>query len=147
MARERRQQVPAPGMNVRILEARKGAEFSKTELARVLGVSPTSCISWELPPDNRNATRPSVDNLVKLAVVLNVRFEWLATGRGPRHFDAASQNNRPDYGPGGAFMSEDQRALLAAYASLPANKRRALLELVGSLSEPEADNATVRKPD
>lgn len=126
-------------MYERISLARKQGGFSKSELARVLGVTPTSCNSWELPPNHRNSSRPSVANLAKLASVLNVRFEWLATGRGDVHarplewpsvrgredgVEAVDPVTRVD------GLSPDERRLLDIYLRLSASQRKLLLTFV-----------------
>jgi len=61
----------------RILFSRKQKKFTQDELAKLIGVSKSACGQWE-----RGLTTPSVENLSRLAIVLEVQFEWLATGRG-----------------------------------------------------------------
>lgn len=129
-------------MNDRISLARKEAGFNKSELARSLNVTPTSCSSWELPTGNRNNSRPSVGNLGRLALILNVRFEWLATGRGPMSLTptAASQQKVP--------LSESDRAesLLSLYRMLPAGQRTSMLDFIrlvsGNMLDKPAPRAT-----
>ena len=65
-------------LNMRIRDARKVAGLSRAELARRVGVKPSAAVQWEL----ENGTAPSVRNLIKVATVLNISFEWLSTGRG-----------------------------------------------------------------
>lgn len=121
-------------MHTRIRYARERIGLSRADVAKAVAVSPTSCISWELPPDNRNATRPNVDNLTTLAVALQVRFEWLATGHGAPDLDTTA--DPPDYGPRRERMPDDQRELLSAFAALPVRKRRSLLQLLDGLPKP-----------
>jgi transcriptional regulator with XRE-family HTH domain len=127
-------------MYERIALARKRAGFSKSELARALGVTPTACNSWELPSAHKNSSRPSVANLAKLAAVLNVRFEWLATGRGevqsppmersrlPAGAQGRSANRQPPDKPRG--LDAEQRRLLDVYRNLPPGERKVLLGFV-----------------
>ncbi|MFK5894422.1 MAG: helix-turn-helix transcriptional regulator, partial [Pseudomonadota bacterium] len=70
-------------MNIaqRIRIARKLKGWSQAQLAEKLNLSRGSCSQWE-----RNVTSPSVDHLSKLALLLDVHFEWLATGRGLREY-------------------------------------------------------------
>jgi transcriptional regulator with XRE-family HTH domain len=117
----------------RIKSARERIGLSKSELGRLVGVTPTSCISWELPSGDRNSARPSVENLAKLAIVLNVRFDWLATGRGSMTYSPGVQEETPPYAACEDFLPSDQRALLKAYLRLPARKRKALIELLEGL--------------
>ncbi|MCU7837464.1 MAG: helix-turn-helix domain-containing protein [gamma proteobacterium symbiont of Taylorina sp.] len=70
----------------RIMIARKLRGFSQTQMAEKLQVSRGSCSQWE-----RGKTSPSVENLSKLALLLNVHFEWLATGRGERDYIESNQ--------------------------------------------------------
>jgi DNA-binding XRE family transcriptional regulator len=123
-------------MHTRIRYARERIGLSRADVAKAVAVTTTSCISWELPPGNRNATHPNVDNLSSLAVTLGVRFEWLATGRGSPDLDGTADSDPPGYGPERETMPDDQRELLQAFAALPARKRRSLLHLLDSLPLP-----------
>ena len=53
--------------------------MSRAELARKVGVGTSAAVQWE----QVKGTSPSVANLVTIAQVTDVAFEWLATGRGP----------------------------------------------------------------
>ncbi|HEV8694633.1 MAG TPA: helix-turn-helix transcriptional regulator [Lysobacter sp.] len=63
----------------RIRKARNLARVSQAELARRVGVKRSAVTQWEHP----TGTTPSVDHMVQIAQETGVRFEWLATGRGP----------------------------------------------------------------
>jgi len=65
----------------RIIIARKLKSISQAQLAEKMGVSRGSCSQWE-----NGVTTPSVENLSRLALVLEVNFEWIATGRGERDY-------------------------------------------------------------
>lgn len=65
----------------RIIIARKLKNISQSKLAEFMKVSRGSCSQWE-----RAITTPSVEHLSKLALLLDVNFEWLATGRGERDY-------------------------------------------------------------
>ncbi len=65
----------------RILSSRKQKKLTQDKLAMLIGVSKSACGQWE-----HGLTSPSVENLSRLAIVLEVQFEWLATGRGERDF-------------------------------------------------------------
>lgn len=80
----------AIGDRIKFARQRKGFQ-SKAELARRLGISASSVVQWERPSDG---TSPSVENLAKLAVVLGVNFEWLATGRGPMVYTQPQEDFR-----------------------------------------------------
>ena len=62
----------------RIRRARTLAKLTQTELAALIGVRRSAVAQWEQVV----GTKPTVDNLSKLAVICEVRFEWLATSRG-----------------------------------------------------------------
>jgi transcriptional regulator with XRE-family HTH domain len=65
-------------LSSRVRFARMLAKLSKAELARRVGVCLSAAVQWELP----KGTSPTVNNLVKIATIAGVAFEWLATGRG-----------------------------------------------------------------
>ena len=62
----------------RIRRARKLAGMSQLQLAQALSVQRSTVANWEGAHD----ITPGADRLCRLAAVLNVSFEWLATGRG-----------------------------------------------------------------
>lgn len=61
----------------RFLQARGARKISQSELARLLGVTRNAVSMWE-----RDASQPKSETMQKAAVILNVGFDWLATGRG-----------------------------------------------------------------
>ena len=117
----------------RIKQGRQRIGLSKSALARILGVTPTSCISWELPPSDRNSACPNVDNMTRLAVVFNVRFDWLANGRGPMSYapDDGDGEQEPVVHKG--QLPPDQRELLALFCDLPTDKQDAVITLIKDL--------------
>lgn len=62
----------------RIRLARRHAGLSQARLAEAIGVQRSAVSHWESP----QGKNPSVDHLRAVAMVANVAFEWLATGRG-----------------------------------------------------------------
>lgn len=64
----------------RITQARKDAGLSKSELARRVGVSNPTVTDWE----SGKIKELKGQNLSKLAQILNLSPDWLATGKGPR---------------------------------------------------------------
>lgn len=67
-----------PQLSERIRAAREQKEMTKAVVARSLGVNPSAVAQWEM----ENGTSPSSAHLAKLAKLLDVAYEWLATGRG-----------------------------------------------------------------
>jgi transcriptional regulator with XRE-family HTH domain len=88
-------------------------------------VSQPSVADWE---SGRKA--PHTKNLVRLAVLLEVSFEWLSTGR--RKMQSASGSTAK-----GAvvdvWMRPEERHLLGVYARLKPKQRTALLGFLESL--------------
>lgn len=66
-------------MSNRIRRARYAAKLSQSQLAELTGVKRSAVAQWE----REECTTPSVEHLTQIAVSTGVRFEWLATGRGP----------------------------------------------------------------
>lgn len=65
-------------MATRIRVARKRAGITQHQLSERMYVTRGAVANWEI-----NARpKPSLAHLVRLALVLDVSFEWLATGRG-----------------------------------------------------------------
>ncbi len=100
--------------------------MTKSELARRVGVHPSACIQWE----TEGGTHPKVEHLAHVAAVLDVRFEWLATGRGEMRYLPGAREERPAYGEAGARLSSDEKRLLEIYRGLTPRKRKAVLELL-----------------
>lgn len=61
----------------RIKSARTGKRLSQPQLAKQLGVTRNAVSMWE-----RGDAEPKSATLRKAAVILDVSYEWLATGRG-----------------------------------------------------------------
>lgn len=127
----------------RIKLAREAADISKSELARRIGVHPSACIQWESP----EGTHPKVEHLSALAVVLNVGFEWLATGRGEMRRDAGVRDERPSYGRTESRTNSDEARLLALFRKLSAREKSSVLDLLESFAaeQPRSDKMPRRK--
>lgn len=69
---------------MRLTAARKVAgELSQTALAKKMGLTRSAVSQWE-----SDTTSPTSDNLRQIAVICDVDYDWLATGRGvarPEH--------------------------------------------------------------
>ena len=73
----------------RIKSARKLRQRSQKWLAEEVGVTQSSVSEWETGKSGL-----TVENLSLIAQLLNVNFEWLATGRGEMHSPIYRDNNR-----------------------------------------------------
>lgn len=117
------------GIAQRIREAREVKSWSQAELAAMTGVTRGACGHWE-----QGKTVPSVENLSKIAMALGVRFEWLATGRGPRDFDLAVAEEAPNMC---AFLEvpldRESREVLDVFSKLSPVSRRRLLAFLRSI--------------
>ena len=56
----------------RLKELRKKANFTQVEVAEKLGISQPAYASWE-----RGAKKPTQENLIKIAQILNVSLDYL----------------------------------------------------------------------
>ncbi|WP_257295173.1 helix-turn-helix domain-containing protein [Endozoicomonas sp. YOMI1] len=73
-------------LTTRILCSRKDKKFSQQALADLIGVSRSALAQWET-----SMSSPSLDNLRKMAEILEVSFEWLATGRGNQYLVSSDE--------------------------------------------------------
>lgn len=113
-------------LHERVREARKLLKASQEVLAAQVGVTRGAVAQWEMP----TGTAPSVENLIKIAGLSGVAFEWLATGRGPKiHGEPlGTKEPRETY----VFTAEDpvEEALRTVVSRLSQAKKKALLELL-----------------
>lgn len=102
----------------RIRLARRLAGLSQSAASRLLYVHRGTFGHWE-----RGAGHlPTSANLLRLANVFNVSFEWLATGRGAMSSGAACVADQRAPGVAG-----DEEHLLRVFRQLPAPCRRAVV--------------------
>ena len=100
---------------IRIREARKLKDLSQKKLAENIKVTSSAISQYET-----SQTEPSIKNLAKIAVALDVSFEWLATGRGEKGIEDFLQKLANNY-------KKDKRLLLLN------NDRAEMLELFEKL--------------
>jgi transcriptional regulator with XRE-family HTH domain len=112
--------------NERIKQARGERGWSQAELARRVSVTQPSVAEWE---SGRKA--PSMKNLMRLAQLLGVGFEWLSTGRGEMRVPPglSVSEAKPVY----ESMLPEERRLLNTFARLQPRQREALLGFLESL--------------
>ncbi len=110
----------------RVRIARTLAKMTKAELARRIGVCLSAAVQWEHP----RGTSPTVANLVRIATICGVAFEWLATGRGsPNLADAL---NTPAIGDQDIDF---EIRLLQAARGVPRERREVVVEFVRAIVE------------
>lgn len=124
----------------RIRLARRRSGLSQSVLARHIGVRRSAVANWEAA----SGANPSSGNLERLACVLQVAHEWLATGRGemmlPGHWH--------DVPAADAELVENtlERRLLQAWRALPTKPGLALLEFVEAYDRRRKCPMTPRRP-
>lgn len=110
----------------RIRKARIAAGFSQSHLADLMHVTRSACSQWEQP----GGTAPRGTRLERLATVLGVSVEWLATG--------GDGDVRAEDATGGYrnALSVEERELLERYALMDRDSQRALLVLLRRVKAP-----------
>lgn len=111
----------------RIRGARTAAGLSQTQLAKETGVKRSAVAQWE----RRGGTHPSVSHLARIAVVTQVRFEWLATGRGCGKPDDEELGAAP---PSADYARNDLEGnILSLVRRLPPRKRQVAHDIIEML--------------
>lgn len=110
----------------RVRFARTIAGLSKAELARRVGVCLSAAVQWELV----KGTSPTVTNLVKIATIAGVGFEWLTTGRGsPKLADGMQAHaNAEDL--------EFEMRLVVAARAIARDRRELIIDFARSIIDP-----------
>lgn len=109
-------------MTSRIRQARQNAGFSQQELSERIGITRGAVANWE----SDAGIEPTVEHMIKLAMLTGVSFEWLATGRGPGNADQAE----PVAAPEEFARDSDERCLLQLFRGAPKQNRPLILEVV-----------------
>lgn len=111
-------------ISARIRTARREAGLSQSQLAELMKVTRSACSQWEQP----NGTAPRGSRLQRLATLLGVSVEWLATGRGTDGSRAAYPT--PAYHEA---LTNDEREVLDRYARLDGDGQQAVLAVLRRL--------------
>jgi transcriptional regulator with XRE-family HTH domain len=126
----------------RIRLARRHAGLSQARLAEAIGVQRSAVSHWESP----QGKNPSVDHLRAVAMVANVAFEWLATGRGKMQLseDAVLDS----VSAADALLVEDplELRLVQAFREASPRTRVALVEIVEELSAKRLGRTRPKRP-
>ncbi len=114
----------------RIRLARRHAGLSQAALAAAVGVHRSAVSHWEAGKDKL----PSTSHLQHLAVVTNVQFEWLATGRGRMQLTAETEMD--SVATADALLVDDplELRLLQAFRESPLKARAPLVEVIEQLA-------------
>lgn len=111
-------------MSERIRRARRKAGLSQSALAERLKVQRSAVSNWEAA----NEIQPSLQNLIGIAKVCGLSFEWLGTGRGKMSLeDELAHIPALD-----AELVEvrAERELLAIYRELPPKQQLVMFEVL-----------------
>lgn len=114
----------------RIRRARLTAGLSQAALANETGVQRSAVTQWE----KDGGTSPSVANLARIAVVTQVHFEWLATGRGPGR-PADGSDLPPPQDSAEAQQTLQEGAILSLLRRLPHRKRQMAHTIIEMLTD------------
>ena len=117
-------------LNERIATARAHRQLSQSQLALMMGVSRGACGQWE-----QGVSTPNTSHLITLAQVLEVRFEWLSTGRGEMEFEDGVREQSATYQLAGESMSADLKAVVAWIQRQPPARQRVIIKLLKTLTE------------
>lgn len=111
----------------RIRQAREALGLSRSELARKVGVVVSAAVQWEQP----KGTVPSIANLIAIAQVTDISFEWLVTGRG--HSRVGYGQDDPVFHRDSIAMTPYEERMLAIARKVPGTHRDHLLSLLEAI--------------
>lgn len=114
--------------HTRIRQARSKAKLTQSALAESLKLNRSAVSQWESPA----GSLPTVENLIRIAHVTHVSFEWLATGRG-RMQHMHDERDTPAVQLDCYAHDWQEERLLKDYRGLPATARKALIDLLESI--------------
>lgn len=108
----------------RIRIARQNAGLSQQELSERIGVTRGAVANWE----SDSEVTPTVEHMIRLAILTGVSFEWLATGRGAGNDDQESPHLVA--APEEFARDSDERSLLQLFREAPKQQRPLILDVV-----------------
>jgi transcriptional regulator with XRE-family HTH domain len=110
----------------RIHQSRRNASLTQIQLAADLGVNRSAVAQWE----RKNGSRPTSENLAKIAVATKVNFDWLATGRGKAPMPGAESLDTPALELKYFARNDAEERVLLGFRRLSERKQEALLDLL-----------------
>lgn len=114
-------------LSARIRHARLRATLSQTQLSIKMHVTRSSVSQWE----RSSGANPKTAHLGRLAQILQVQFEWLATGHGKMRIGDATPQ-LPEMS--GEFAANDlESRLLLGFRLLTGRKQLPIVELIEKL--------------
>ena len=126
-------------LSMRIRVVRQSLKISQSALAESLHVSRSAVSNWE-----GGLAVPTAGNLLTLAELANVSFEWLALNRGSMKL---APNTQPIPAVDALLVYEaDELQLLKAYRSASGRQKIRLLQLAEAyLSKPHGTHASPKR--
>ena len=115
-------------MPERIRRARRKVDLSQAGLAERLHVQRSAISNWESASD----IQPSLQNLIAIAKVCGISFEWLGTGRGVMCPGAELLTDVPA-ADAELVDAQEERELLAMFRGLPRKSQQLVLGLLETL--------------
>jgi len=113
----------------RIRRARLSAGMSQNDLAEHTQVRRSAVAQWE----REGGTSPRVSHLAMIAVVTQVNFEWLATGRGPDRPEDSELPAPPSLVDPG--RSPQELEILTLLRRMPPRKRQMAKVIIEMLTD------------
>lgn len=104
---------------IRIKQSRELKGFSQKKLADKIGVSSSAISQYE--STSYFHSEPSIKNLIKLSNILNISFEWLATGRGIKDIEDFLINEKITYKDDNKIIAitQEQKDIFLLFENLP----------------------------
>lgn len=122
------------GLAARVREARRRANLSQWELARLTGVSASAVSQWENPA----GTQPDLDRVLRIAVATGVSLDWLIAGtesRASAFVDAVAKAvDAPALALDAFARDVSEERLLERFRHLSINAREIVERLVHEMS-------------
>jgi transcriptional regulator with XRE-family HTH domain len=110
----------------RIRQSRRTAALTQAQLAEQVGVNRSAVAQWE----RKGGSRPTSENLCKIAVAAKVSFDWLATGRGKVRASDHAHDETPALLLNHYAHDELEEKLLLAFRTLSFRRQIALIEFL-----------------
>lgn len=117
-----------PALAHRIRQSRRTAALTQLQLAEQVGVNRSAVAQWE----RKDGSRPTSENLGKIAVATKVNFDWLATGRGKSSAPGHTSDEAAPLILNLYAHDELEERMLLAFRSMSIRKQMAFLEFMES---------------
>jgi transcriptional regulator with XRE-family HTH domain len=103
--------------------------MTQTQLAGHVEVNRSAVAQWE----RKGGSRPTSENLAKIAVATRVNFDWLATGRGRSRMMTHPAEETPALELRFFAHSDLEERLLVRFREMSTQKQTALIDFLDQL--------------